>query len=165
MDKRSFFMYRINKFDPKFWPDIELRSNTDFNDFMTRTGQRLDTGIGFGFIVWKYQLKWKKLLRSNTINDHHLMSGIYEDMIYHVGASSRARKVFQGDLADTWVKKLRYFIVSLPFFWRFADIVEISLLNLFPPTALVHNRKAFKKIEKRLNADPESYYRYLRSQA
>lgn len=59
-------------------------------DFLKETGQRADTGVGYGYALWKSQEPWLALKRSNRRNFHFLMAGIYGDIFFHLGASSRA---------------------------------------------------------------------------
>jgi len=60
--------------------------NVDNKNFPNRQ----DVG---GFILQyfkKHNIKWKKLLRTSSLFPHDVLYGIYENLIYHHGAGSRA---------------------------------------------------------------------------
>ncbi len=48
-----------------------------------------DAGAGISRYIEEEGLEWKPLLRSNAYNYHPLVSGIYDDRIYHHSAGSR----------------------------------------------------------------------------
>jgi hypothetical protein len=49
----------------------------------------IDAGAGIADYLREEGLRWKPLLRSNAHNYHPLVSGIYDDRIYHHSAGSR----------------------------------------------------------------------------
>lgn len=67
--------------------------------FLKASGQpRLDTGAGYAVTLFEQKLRWAALTRSNKVDDHPLMAGVYGDMIFHFGGGSRD-KVFSVDVS------------------------------------------------------------------
>jgi len=153
MIKKEF----IKKYDPKMWPKLGTK---DFQLFIDKTQQRLDTGIGFGYILWKYNLEWLKLERINIINEHYLMAGIYENGIFHLGATSRL-KIFYKEFNNTWARKTTSFLTKVPILWRYKQKIEYKLLNIFPPRINFNNLKISNKINKHLQDNPKIFYKKL----
>ena len=150
----------LRKYHANFWPDRELRENLEFKNFLQQTRQRLDTGIGFGHVVWKHKLNWKRLVRSNSVDEHYLMSGIYGNIVYHIGASSRL-KIFSKEYSSTWARKWRKIFVKIPFLWNYADNLENLLLSFVPPRVHYENQRIYENLLAKLENNPDSYYEYL----
>jgi hypothetical protein len=53
------------------------------------TRQRVDTGIGYGYALWKSGEPWLRLTRSNARDYHFLLAGIYGHVFFHLGAAAR----------------------------------------------------------------------------
>ena len=79
---------------PRFLPP--RGASPEFDAYLRETRQRPDTGVGYGFAAHRAGLPWAKLLRSNAVNDHYLMSGLYADIAFHFGGANR-RKIFAQD--------------------------------------------------------------------
>jgi len=153
MMKKEF----IEKYDPKMWPKVDTE---DFQLFIAKTEQRLDTGIGFGYVLWKYNLKWKKLERINVINEHFLMAGIYEIGIFHLGATSRL-KIFYKEFNNTKARKITSFLRNVPLLWKYKQRIEFKILHIFPPKVHFNNLIISNKINNRLKSNPTEFYKYL----
>lgn len=77
-----------------------MRGDERANAFLRETKQpRLDTGAGYAVALHERKLQWRGLLRTNKIDDHPLMAGVYGDMIFHLGGGSRD-KVFSVDVKE-----------------------------------------------------------------
>ncbi|HEY3834784.1 MAG TPA: hypothetical protein VGO03_21000 [Acidimicrobiia bacterium] len=96
---------------PSFWPEPE--ATPEFRNFVRATGQRADTGIRLASLLWNERLPWGKLRRSNAVNPHFLLGGIYGDAIFHMGGITRD-KVFRTDLSASRVHKLTQPLAHLP---------------------------------------------------
>ena len=87
-----------------FWREHRPRfllprgTSPEFDAYLRQHRQRPDTGIGYGFAAHRAGLPWAKLLRSNVVDDHYLMSGLYADIAFHFGGANR-RKIFARDMA------------------------------------------------------------------
>ena len=94
------YMFFAREFHERFRPTFALPSSPLSEAFLRASGQRrLDTGAGYAMVLAAHQLPWARLLRSNKVNDHPLMGGVYGHMVYHFGGVSRD-KVFVVDLAE-----------------------------------------------------------------
>jgi hypothetical protein len=82
---------------PSFSPDSD--GSLEFRRFRRVTGQPADTGIRVGSTLWNEGLHWGTLLRTNAVNPHYLMAGIYADVVFHLGGIGRA-KIFRKDMNE-----------------------------------------------------------------
>ncbi|MBB1077617.1 hypothetical protein HUU62_24740 [Rhodoferax sp. 4810] len=144
----------FSNYKPTMWPTGQ---ENNLNQFYQETQQRADTGIGVGLSLWQHQQPWLKFNRSNKINDHRLMAGIYGNVFFHIGASSRP-KVFHQD--NAW-RSVYLFIKKLPYVWRYAQNIKQLLAMRLPSKVKHQNEAVYKNIKARLIADPTSYYCYL----
>jgi hypothetical protein len=95
------FMFFSRGFVEQHRPTFRLlRGDPRAEAFLRATGQpRLDTGAGYALALYENRLPWMQLLRSNAVNDHPLLGGVYGRMVYHFGGGSRD-KVFVLDIAQ-----------------------------------------------------------------
>ncbi|HQU87614.1 MAG: hypothetical protein H6944_05230 [Zoogloeaceae bacterium] len=156
------------QYRPTFLPDEEVLAGQEFANFLSGTGQKPDSGIGVGFTVWKHQLPWKKLYRSNKRNDHFLLAGLYGDVIFHLGAMSWTDRDFRKDRSTSpltatldWsaivLRRLGLFRGPVAGLWR-----RINFAASRPLVRKTNN--VFENILERLKTDPHEYIRYLRGE-
>ena len=94
------YMFFAREFCERFHPTFALPGDPRGQAILRATGQpRADTGAGYAMVLAEHQLSWSKLLRSNKVNDHPLLGGVYGDMVFHFGGGSRD-KVFAIDIAE-----------------------------------------------------------------
>lgn len=149
--ERSFFIERSPRMFP---PKAEIAADASFQAFLKETGQRKDTGIGYGYALWRAKEPWMPLLRSNTRNRHFLMAGIYGGVFFHVGASSR-RPFFHGD----WEKRMSFRIgravTGVPLLWRLHPLLEEHYIRA--------NRRILGRIVAALKRDPDGFLSELQT--
>lgn len=124
----------------------------EMSDFLKETGQRSDTGIGFGYSLWKAKESWLKLERTNRVNPRSLMAGIYGGIFFHLGASSR-RLTYWIDYQRLPSLRLGALLKSLPLGTRVGKFLD----NRYEAS----NRKAFDRIVGALKLDQRSYMAHL----
>lgn len=142
--KRDFYV----EHQPKLFPSDSEMKSPSFQSFIKKTGQRVDTGIGYGFALWKTHEKWLQLHRSNASDAHFLMAGIYGDLIFHLGASSR-RPSFHADYASRIGLRFAKRINNMPILWRLSHSLEENYLK--------ENERAFGDIISELLTDPDNF--------
>jgi hypothetical protein len=86
-----------------FSPDTD--GSPEFRRFLRESGQRADTGIRIAHTLWGESLPWARLLRSNAVDVHPVIAGIYGDVFFHLGAGSRMA-LFRADLQRSTVHRL-----------------------------------------------------------
>ncbi len=159
MAPRAFF----ERYEPSFWPEPE--STPEFERFVRATGQSADTGIRLASILWNERLAWGRLLRTNKVNPHYLLAGIYGDVVFHLGGITRG-KVFRTDLAGSRVHKLSRPMEWLPVRGRAMKAAQRRLLRRVrgPAEAALaaHNRVAYTELRGRLLDDPDGLFADLR---
>lgn len=148
---RSFLLERGPRLFP---PTSEIFSSTSFREFLKETAQRTDTGIGYGHALWVSKEPWLPLLRSNQRNLHFLMAGIYGDIFFHLGASSR-RPWFYFDYQTRLSLRMKPALSKVPMLWRFGSWLEERYL--------ASNRRTLAKITDSLRSDPDRFLSSLQT--
>ena len=146
--KREFYV----EHRPALFPSDPEMKSPSFKSFIEKTGQRVDTGIGYGFVLWKSGEKWLQLHRSNVSDVHFLMAGIYGDLIFHLGASSR-RPSFHADYASRISLRVAKHMSNVSILWRMSHFFEESYLK--------KNENAFREIITKLSTEPDNYIAML----
>lgn len=131
-----------------FPPKAEIRSSPSFQEFLQETGQRTDTGIGYGYALWKSKEQWFPLLRSNRHNPHFLMAGIYGDVFFHLGAASR-RPWFYFDYRKRVSLRMKPILADIPLIWRLGPWFEERYFT--------SNRRTLGTIVNSLRSDPDRF--------
>ncbi|WP_323004487.1 hypothetical protein [Denitromonas sp.] len=156
------------RYAPTFLPDESVLSGPEFSEFLSTTGQKPDSGIGVGFTVWKHQLPWKRLYRSNKRNDHYLLAGLYGDIVFHLGAMSWTDRDFRKDRSSSVLtagldmlagvlRRVGLFRGPVAGLWRRANFAASRPL-------VRKTNNVFEDILERLKTDPRGYIRYLRGE-
>jgi hypothetical protein len=140
---------------PRFTISPETEALPDWSPFLERYSGQFDTGFGYAFALHQHGLGFAPLRRSNLRNDHYLFAGIYEDIVFHLGAAARvdagARLVFRGawrgdgqthEYAATTTDEERQRLIEASHF---------------------ENRRTFESIWENLVRDPDAYIESLRS--
>ena len=143
--ERSFLLEHA----PRMYPvKSERLANASFQEFLTETGQRIDTGIGYGYRLWKSKEPWLPLTRSNRHDPHFLMAGIYGGIFFHLGGSSR-RPWFYLDSQTRLSLRIGAAVSKIPIVWRLGPWLEERYVE--------SNRRIFAKIQGSLRSDPDRF--------
>ncbi len=155
----------VKRYSPRFFPNKEVIQSPAFQAFLRETRQMPDSGIGYGYVLYNERLPWARLCRTNKVDDHFLLAGIYGDVVFHLGSASRADRLFHARGP-----------VGLGY--RVAEFIERRIMYCPPGSArkalvdLLTNRakdryeeqqkQTFEMIRERLLSEPEDYIAYLR---
>lgn len=157
----SFCMLKAEAFaDPacRFWlPPEEMEA--PFHAFLGAHRQRIDTGIAIAYSLHRRGLRWVRLLRSNRVDHHRILAGIYGDLVFHLGAVARVKR-FVSD-TPSWASRLTAPLAATPGAWRIRAPLVAALERMVEPSAFRHNRQAFERIVAELRADEAGFYRAL----
>lgn len=123
-----------------------------------------DSGVGYGYALFRNGLAWHRLLRSNRGEDHALLGSLYDDLIFHLGAAARERKVFVRDRILAGKGRfsrghalLRQLGKHLP------GLARLLRPAPLPGSTARENQAAFEKVRDHLLADPDAYLAFLRN--
>jgi hypothetical protein len=142
---RSFLLEHA----PRLLPSrSEILASPSFREFQKETAQRTDTGIGYGHTLWKSKEPWLPLVRSNRRNPHFLMAGIYGDVFFHLGASSR-RPWFFFDYQKRLSLRIKPALSKLPVLWHVGAWLEERYIS--------SNERTLAKITGSLRSDPDRF--------
>jgi hypothetical protein len=141
------FMFTSRDFLSRYKPTFRLlRKHPAAQAFQAATGQpRLDTGAGYAVVLHENKLPWVALTRSNRVDDHPLLGGVYGDMIYHFGGGSRD-KVFS---IDVELERRKRPMASLEELW---------------PEIAARNERLANRMLAEMRADFDGYVRRLLGQ-
>ncbi len=157
--RREFF----ERFTPSFSPDST--GTPEFRAFLRATDQRADTGIQLGYALWAAGLPWGRLLRSNAVDPHYLMGGIYADAVFHLGGIGRG-KLFRRDLEHSTVHRLTRPLERVPVGQGAAAKAKRSVLHRVrgkqEAQLAAQNREVYLTFRARLLADPDVLLAELR---
>lgn len=143
--QRSFLVDHAPRMLP---PKREIFADTFFQEFLAETRQRVDTGIGYGYSLWRSKEPWLPLLRSNRSNPHFLMAGLYGDVFFHLGASSR-RPWFYRDERKNLSLQIGRVLGTTPILWRLRGWLDERYIE--------SNRRRLARIAISLRSDPDRY--------
>ena len=146
----GYFMNRafLTEHRPRLLASDEELASEPFRAFLRATGQRVDTGIGYGYALWRSREPWLQLLRSNHLSPHFLMAGIYGGVFFHLGASSRGPS-FYADYMTRPSLRIAGRIRNLPLLWRLARSMEWRYVQ--------NNLGIFESISRQLREDPHNF--------
>ena len=150
-------------------PEATLES-AEFTRYARRFRALRDSGIGYGFAAWRAGLRWYALARSNRGEDHCHFGSVYDDLVFHLGAASWARKDFPGSdrLRVGWrLQRLAAGAARAALPAAAARLVKGAAAWMLPPLVseprYAANEREYLTVRDRLFADPEGYLAFLRS--
>ena len=160
--RRDFY----ERFTPSFSPDSD--GTPEFRRFLHATGQRADTWIRLGYALWTAGIPWGRLVRTNTVNPHYLMAGIYGDAVFHLGGIGRG-KLFREDLRQSTVHRVTRPLERIPVGSGAPARVKRSVLHRArgkkEQELSAQNRATFTVLRSWLLSDPDGLIAYLRGDA
>ena len=141
---------------PQFTITPETEELPDWPPFLERYSGEFDTGFGYAFALHRHGMGFSPLRRSNRRNDHYLFAGVYDDVVFHLGAAARM------DAGDPWV--------VFRGAWRgegqaseyAAARTDAERRQLIEASDL-ENRRTFEDIWEELIRNPDAYIDSLRS--
>ena len=140
---------------PRFTITPETEALPDWPLFLERHGGEFDTGFGYAFALHLRGMEFAPLLRSNLHDDHYLFAGVYDDVVFHLGAAARvdagAPVVFRG----AWRGDGR-----TPEYAAASTDEERQRLIRY---SHFENRRTFEDIWEKLVRDPDAYSESLRT--
>ena len=151
----GYFMTRdfYSDHQPSLFVTQPASQTENYRKFVDTTQQRTDTGIGYGYVLWSSREEWLQLHRSNRHDLHFLMAGIYGEIFFHLGSSSR-RPGFHMDYQRRLSLKIAGRLHQLPFLWRLSEIINERYL--------AGNQQTYLQITNRLKRDPYQFISELR---
>lgn len=156
----------FERYSPSFSPDWD--GTPEFRAFLRATGQRGDTGIRLGYTLWSNGLAWGKLLRTNAVDPHYLMAGIYGDAVFHLGGIGRG-KLFRKDLEGSVRHRMTRPLERLPVGSGRAAKVKQSVLHAVrgktEDELAAHNGVIYARLREQLLSDPDGLIDTLRGSA
>ncbi len=156
---REFF----ERFAPSFSPDPI--DSVEYRAFVRETGQLADTGIRLTAALWSAGLPWGRITRTNAVDPHYLIAGIYGDVVFHLGGIARG-KVFRTDLVRSRVHRWSRPLEHLPAPGAALGAAKRRVIRAVRGPAerrmAEHNRVAYSSLREQLFSDPDRLFATLR---
>lgn len=150
---------------PSFSPD--LPSTPPFRRFQRSTGQAADTGVRIGAELWNSGTPWGRLVRSNAVDVHSLMAGVYADAVFHLGAAGRG-KVFRTDVAASRTHRMTRPLERIPVPAKFARSRRRMVRRMRRGAEArigARNREIYAVVRDWMYTDPDGLFAYLRGRS
>lgn len=157
---RSFYL----KYNPKLISTkIEMESPI-YDQFLKDLGalDLIEPGMGYAYEIYKQKLKWKFLNRSNKGEDHYHFGSIFEDLIFHLGATSHGHRGFYNYKEKRRILCIKK-IVGKIFTPVIKEKIKTSILQSFIRPEIKTHQHYHSIVKERLYADPDGYIKFLRS--
>lgn len=154
----SFFA----RYRPSFSPDSDRTA--EFRRFLRTTGQAGDTGLDLAYTLWSHDLAWGKVLRTNVVDLHPIMAGIYGNCVFHL-AGVASGTIFRRDLVASRVYRWTTPLERLPLSGRLGRTKTAALAWMREgarSSIVERNRAVYWVIRERLLADPDALFGSLR---
>lgn len=152
----------FDRYRPSFSPDSDF--SPEFRRFLRSTGQAGDTGLGLAYTLWAQKLPWGRLLRSNAVELHPIIAGIYADSVFHL-AGVASGTIFRRDLQASRLHRLTSPLERLPLTGSAGKVKTAVLTGLRgrATRAIVErNRNVYATVRTRLLADSTALFAELR---
>ena len=147
---------------PRFSPDSD--GTPEFRRFLRTTRQAGDTGLGLAYVLWSRRLPWARLLRSNVVDVHPVIAGIYADCVFHL-AGVASGTIFRRDLRASWIHRMTEPIERIPMKGRLRAL-KVSVLTRVRAKSrhaiVERNRVVYSQVWNRLVVDPDRFFAELR---
>ena len=152
----------LDRYAPSFSPDSDR--TPEFRRFLHSTGQAGDTGLGFAYALWSHGLECGRLLRSNSVDVHPVIAGIYANSVFHLAGVARG-SIFRRDLAASRIHRVTAPLERLPMAGALGRTKRSVLGRVRAPAerAIVdRNRIVFGRARSALLKDSDAFVAYLR---
>jgi hypothetical protein len=120
--------------------------------------------VGISEIIHRHDLNWTRLKRTNINNDDLLFAGIYGDLIFHFGSTSRNIKYNGADLMnDRLIRTINWIGENLMYFQSGSLLDRLRAWQ----RERISKRKTqtMAHIFEAYFSDPDRYLNYLRGSA
>jgi hypothetical protein len=132
----------------------ELSDGTpDYRTYLAEAGGSIDAGDAYGYILHTRKLPWHQMLRSNVVNDHYFIGGIYDGLVFHLGGAVTQATSY---ISPPGMRAVRPIQSLIP------ECLKRPLRGWLQERRQAASVSAFDHIRERLLGDPEGYFAYLR---
>ncbi len=152
----------LDRYAPSFSPDSDR--TPEFRRFLHATGQAGDTGLGFAYALWSHGLEWGRLVRTNAVDVHPIIAGIYADSVFHLAGVARG-SLFRRDLAGSRVHRVTGPLERAPLAGGLGRVKRSVLARMRAPAEraiIERNRVVFGRARAALLEDSDAFVAYLR---
>ncbi len=149
---------------PTFVAADEIFETEEYEHYVEEFPHRArDSGIGYGFTIFRAGLTWHPLAKSNRAGEDSFFGTIHGDLIFHLGAAAGPLKLYPGaERAKTYrFRRLLTSLVPEMVRKRIRGMPRRIKDYLYPDLLL--REAQFARARRRLFEDPEGYFHYLQT--
>jgi hypothetical protein len=168
----SFIFFPVSYYQ-NYKPALRLSEEEEAQELYRKYSRKFthikDSGYGFGYQLFKDNLKWYPLHRSNKKQDHEIMAGIYGDRVFHLGGAGFSVWISRNDKIWYWRMQGLVNILFKPIIFIFpgAASMKENLVPVFDKSKTRNkinekNNETMDKIKEQLATIPGYYIDYLR---
>lgn len=156
------------KYNPRLLPTHEEFASSEYQRYRAAVPHDGDSGTGYGFKMFTEELTWSPMVRSNRAGEHPLFAGLYDDLVFHLGAAAFKDSTQSVGFSPegrrnggvrSFVKKTVDALVGPKIRKRLTDRIPLK----FRRPDRYAEQLTWEDERRRLLQDPESYLRYLRT--
>jgi hypothetical protein len=150
---------------PWLVPSTEMEQTAEWTGFLRRHRQHVThSGVGLGYCLERAGKTWSPLRRTNSRRRHPVLAGVYDDLIFHLGAATRPPNFFTNSEATeesaamllrrrvaSWIRRL------LPKRLRRSLSPLRATVRLYDQRPREQNERIFSEIRGELFNDPDRF--------
>lgn len=165
----SFLLLRSDfyeKYKPEFFISKEVENSDEYINYKNLFPHTIETGAGIGFSLFKNDLDWIKLERTNANSMHYTMAGVYGDVAFHLGGINQKVKVFYNDFSAFYKnsnggQSVFHKVSNLTRTSRLQGIKNFIAGKIILKKSHKENLRISNLIKTRLYANPTGFTAYL----
>lgn len=162
---REFYL----KYQARLLLSVEEAASPEYAQYREQCPHGTDSGVGYGFSVYKHGLSWYPLTRSNKGSEHELFGSIYGDMIFHLHSAMQMENspgsAFSKSSPETRNRVRR--VVGAAARAVLGRDLQARIRGRLPPSIRepeeYRQRQAFEGQRHQLLENTEAYLHYLRT--
>jgi len=147
---REFYL----EYSPTLLIPKDEYASEEYKRYSSHVKHFMETGVGYGFKAFKEGLSWHPILRSNAVDEHYIIAGIYGDIIFHLsGKRHQSDEYYREQLRRSRKSNLHDKLSS----FLFPNITKNRVKEQFR----AQSQKIYENARKKLLGNPDAYISYL----
>ena len=142
------------KYNPRLLPLSKDMKTSMYKNFVKSINAEnlLEPGMGYAYLAYKNNLKWKILKRSNNGEDHYHYGSIFEDLVFHLGAAEHEDRSFTGGKEKEFIPSIKKIFGKIlsPVI---KEKIKVSKFRAFLRPEIKTHQRSYVTVKERLYTD------------